>query len=132
VSPQDATFLAAFEAAAIPAAEFRHREHIRLAWLYVRRYGAAEARRRVARGIRRFAAVNDARALYHETITRAWLRLVAAAVRRDRSIDSFEAFVAANPGLLDKQTPYAFYRRETLASDAARASWVEPDLLPLP
>jgi hypothetical protein len=132
VSPQDTAFLAAFEAATLPGAEFRHRDHIRLAWLYVRGHGARAARRLVGRGIRRFAAAQGAEARYHETVTQAWVRLVAAAVRRHPSIDDFDAFVEANPGLLDKDTPYAFYRRETLASAAARAAWVEPDRLPLP
>lgn len=132
MSSQDAAFLDAFERAAIPGAEFRHRQHIRVAWLYVRRDGARTALRRTAEGIRRFAAAQGAATRYHETITRLWVRLVAAAVRRHGAIDSFDAFVEANPGLLDKETPYAFYRRETLASDGARAAWVEPDRLPLP
>lgn len=132
MSPQDAAFVAAFEAAAIPSAQFHHRQHIHLAWLYIRRHGTAEGARRVAHGIRRFAAAHGATTLYHETITRAWLLLVAAAIRRHPSIDCFDAFVDANPGLLDKETPYVFYRRETLMSDAARAMWVEPDRLPLP
>jgi hypothetical protein len=132
MSAQDEAFLAAFEAATIPGSEFRHRQHVRVAWLYVREYGTEEALRLMAVGIRRFAVANGATALYHETITRAWVLLVAAAVRRHPAIDGFDAFVEANPGLLDKETPYAFYRRETLASDAARSAWVEPDRLPLP
>lgn len=132
MSPEDAAFLDAFERAAIPGAEFRHRQHIRVAWLYVRRDGPRKALRRLAQGLRRFAEAQGATSRYHETITRAWLLLVAAAVRRHRSIDCFDVFVEANPGLLDKETPYAFYSRETLASDAARAAWVEPDRLPLP
>src|SRR5262249_31065336 len=129
---EDRAFLAAFEAAAIPGAEFGHRQHIRLAWLYVRRDGPARAALRLSAGIRRFAAAQGAAAKYHETLTPAWGRLVAAALRRAPNGHGFEAFLQANPGLLDKETPYVFYRRETLASEAARASWVEPDRLPLP
>jgi hypothetical protein len=66
-----------------------------------------------------------------ETLTLAWVRLVAAhMVSCDAG--SFEEFIAANPGLLDRQLPDRHFSTEVLWGDRARHEWVEPDLLPLP
>ena len=126
----DRDFLAGFEAGSL--VEFKHRDHIRMAWLYLARDGRQAGAERIAAGIRHFAAVKDARALYHETLTRVWIQLVAAALEATPRAESIEAFLLAHPELADKERPYAFYRRETLQSDAARAGWVAPDLEPLP
>jgi hypothetical protein len=42
-----------------------------------------------------------------------------------------EEIVRANPQLLEKNFPLAYYSAERLFSDEARTSWVEPDLKPL-
>jgi len=53
-------------------------------------------------------------------------------VERRRDLSDFEQFIVAYPLLLDKGLPVRHRRRETLYGDAARATWVEPDLLALP
>lgn len=126
----DSEFLAAFESASL--AEFHHRDHIRMTWLYLRRDGVVEGARRVRLGIQRFAAARSATALYHETLTRLWIRLVAAALATDGATDCFEEFAHTRSELLDKEYALTFYRRDTLMSPAAKARWVEPDLAPLP
>jgi hypothetical protein len=45
---------------------------------------------------------------------------------------AFEAFAERNPALLDKRLLSRFYRSSTLAGEAARTGWVEPDLAPFP
>lgn len=127
----DAEFLAAFEDCTLPKEDFPHREHVRLAWLYLGRHGFDEASRRVVDGIQRFAAHHGATGLYHETVTRAWLRLIAAA-RRTTPAGSFAAFLAASPQLTVKGALDPYYDPATLASDAARADFVPPDRGPLP
>ena len=42
-------FVVAVEECRYANAEFRHADHIRLAWIYVRRYGARQAEERIAR-----------------------------------------------------------------------------------
>jgi hypothetical protein len=44
----------------------------------------------------------------------------------------FDGFLAAHPRLLDRDLLLAHYSRERLFSGAARARFVEPDLLALP
>jgi len=126
----DQAFLEGFEAGRL--AEFHHRDHIRMAWLYLSRLGPERGAAQIVQGIRRFAELKDARTLYHETLTRFWIRLVAAAMAQAPAAPSFDAFLAAHPELADKERPRVFYRRETLMSDSARACWVEPDLAALP
>lgn len=131
-SPEDAEFLGAFEDGSLAAAAFRHRDHIRMAWLYVRRDGDQRGLEEALEGIRRFAERHGATRLYHETLSRVWVRLVSAALACCPETATFDEFVAAHPELLDKRRPYAFYAASTLDGDAARAAWVEPDLGPLP
>jgi hypothetical protein len=125
----DAEFLAAFEDGTLEP--FHHRDHLRMTWLYLRAHGQEEAERRVAEGIQRFAAAHGKAQMYHVTITRAWLRLMEAALGHTPA-GTFDEFAAAHPDLLDKDRIYRHYRKETIGSARARAAWVEPDLEPLP
>lgn len=128
----DAEFVRMFEACELTTGNFRHRDHVRLAWIYVQRYGELEARVRIAGAIRKFAAHHGKTGKYHETLTIAWLRLVGSAVVRVPLGASFEDLTIAAPELLDKRTIEKFYSQSVLESKEARTSWVEPDLQPLP
>jgi hypothetical protein len=123
----DQEFLDAFVSGGLSTAQFHHRDHLRLAWLQVDRLGLEAAAVAVAVGIRGFAASYGLAGLYHETLTRFWVRIVAHA-----SAASFEETLERHPLLLDKELPLRHWRGETLFGDAARAAWVEPDLQPLP
>ncbi len=127
----DEAFLAAFEAGTIAKEAFHHREHVRLAWLYVRQWGEEEGAAKMRGGIRRLATRNDVPGLYHETLTTFWVRKIAAALLADPEPPDFDTFGERHPHLLDKDLPRRHYRPETLAGAAARAEWVEPDLEPL-
>ena len=122
----DAEFARAFETCELPPDNFHHRDHIRLAWIFLQRYGA-EAGAQIAISIRRYAAHLGKSDKYHETVTQAWMRLVAAA-----GATSFEALTEAHPELLDKAFLNEFYSDAALQSAAAREKFVEPDRKPLP
>ncbi len=128
----DDEFLRAFFEAELANSDFHHRDHLRLAWLLVRREGIAEAEVRVAWGIQHFASVHGHGPRYHDTMTRFWVRLVAHAVAHRQEIDDFDAYLAAYPKLLDPSLPFRHWNRETLLGSDARAAWREPDLAPLP
>jgi hypothetical protein len=121
-----------FERCSLAGSEFRHREHVRLTWIYLAEYGEEEALRRLADGLGRLAATNGAADRFHYTITRAWVRLVEAARQVRPTADSFDALIAACPDLLDRRTLGRFYSDACLQSAVARAKWVPPDLAPLP
>jgi len=129
----DADFLAAFARGERPDGVFRHVDHVRLTWLLVRREGAARGEEQVAAGIRAFAAAQGVPGMYHDTLTRAWVRLVAAALAATPAAGAdFERFLAAQPQLAEKSLVFRFYSPAALSVPAARSGWVEPDLQPLP
>ena len=128
----DDEFLQAFMTCTLPNERFRHRDHLRLAWLLTRRLGPEEAVTAVTAGIRRFAAAHGHAAKYHETMTRFWLRLVAHLCAQRPELDDFERFLASFPHLTDKDLPLRHWRHATMFSPEARTGWIEPDLAPLP
>jgi hypothetical protein len=115
-----------------PSGEFRHRQHVNLAFVAVRRYGMPEATGKLCAWIRHVAAYERAPQKYHHTVSRAWVELVAHHVAADRACADFDAFTARHPALLDKRLLSRHYRSSTLAAPPARHGWVEPDLLPFP
>jgi len=128
----DEKFLRAFEDLSFPADLFHHREHIRVAWLYLKSSDATRAGEKMSEGIRRFANHQGATQKYHHTLTLAWMRLVAAALVETLEEYTFEQFISAHPQLKDTKLLDKYYSKEVLQSAAAREGWVDPDLLPLP
>lgn len=127
----DEDFLRAFEDLSFPVQLFHHREHIRVAWLYLKSSDATRAAERMSTGIRRFANHHGATQKYHHTLTLFWMRLVAVAMVETPESGSFEEFFAANPELGDKNLVAKYYSQDPLQSAGAREGWIEPDLQPL-
>jgi hypothetical protein len=87
----------------------------------------------VSDGIASTARYAGAPQKYHETVSRAWVELIAHhAEQRDPGGTGFGEFAARNPVLLDKRLLTRFYHPATLASPAAKAGWVPPDRAPFP
>ena len=116
----------------LPGEEFRHRGHLRLAWLVLSRHQRDEAQSIVVREIKQFAVANGASGRYHDTLTRFWVRLVGHAMENAPEAGSIDQLLSKFPFLLDKSLPYRHWQGETFNSDEARAGWIEPDLLPVP
>ena len=125
----DAQFLHQFESGTLHP--FPHRDHVRMAWIYLRRDGWTHGYDLIRLGIQRFAAHHGV-IKYHETITRFWAHLIQAAIRAAPEVDDFEVFAAANPTLFDKSIIEQFYSHDLLMSEEARYNWIEPDLQDLP
>jgi hypothetical protein len=108
-----------------------HRDHVRLAWIYLQREPLWSALPRFCADLRRFATQAGAPGRYHETISWAYLLLIHERRQRRPEDETWEAFAAANadlvargPSVLDR-----YYHAETLDSDRARAGFVLPDRL---
>ena len=69
--------LADFEAGRIDPAQFSHREHVRVGYELLERHPFPEALLHLARGLRRLAGQAGRPEVYHETITAAFLALIA-------------------------------------------------------
>jgi len=135
ISPKtwtDQEFREAFESLKIPNEMFHHREHIRLAWIYSRKFSQEEALTRMVKGIQAFAKHHGAVEKYHHTITLAWMRLVWHAARHSPAAPDFQTFAARHPDLFRAKRLEDYYSQERLQSDAARQHWLDPDLRALP
>jgi hypothetical protein len=130
-------FAARFEACRIPKSEWTHLAHLAIGMWHVQRYGADDALTRLRHGISRLndshGTLNTETSGYHETITRAYVRLLAQFLDASPSAMPLAERVSrliASP-LAEKEALLKFYSRELLMSPEARASWVEPDIMPL-
>jgi hypothetical protein len=129
----DAALLRAFEAGTLPPSTFHHREHVRVAWLYLKREPPLTALARFAEGLQRFAAAQGHAGLYHETVTWAYLLLIRERMERDGTAATSEEFAGRNPDLLSWKPSILdrYYRAETLGSELARRVFVMPDRAPV-
>lgn len=111
----------------LPSDEFHHEQHVHVAWMFIRRYGMPAALGEFTTAIKRFAAAKGANGLYHETITWAFLLLIAERQARTPA-QTWEAFAAANPDLLcwKPSVLERYYSSEVLKSDLARQVFVMP------
>ncbi|HEX6053055.1 MAG TPA: hypothetical protein VFZ21_27495 [Gemmatimonadaceae bacterium] len=106
----DAEFVAAFESCTLAPHAFRHYDHVRLAWTYLRTLTLPEATNRMAASIRRFALHHTGTtAKYDDTLTRAWMRLVAHVREISADAPDFATFAEANPMLLDRRRAFDHY-----------------------
>jgi hypothetical protein len=119
----DATFLAALEDTSLPDHAFRHRDHLRAAYLYLCRDGFAGAIVSMPAALRRFAASRGRAERYHETVTLAFLVLVNERLQAEDP-GSFESFLARHPEIAERDLLQRYYRPETLSSERARSTFV--------
>ena len=121
-----------FETATLPAAAFSHVDHVRVAWCYLTRHAFPDALARFCDALRRFAAVHGVADRYHETITVAYVLLIAERLDAMRG-QPWSAFAAAHPELLSWKPSILsqYYSDETLQSPRARRVFVMPDRAPV-
>jgi len=132
LSQEDLAFQSAFEALAVPPAQFTHEAHVRLAYVYLAQCDVESAVQNMREALLSFIERNGIpRSKFHETITRAWVLAVRHFMDRSTST-SFADFVAKNPELLDSKIMLTHYSARVLFSADARESFVEPDLDPIP
>jgi hypothetical protein len=127
----DEELLGAFEAGCEPEGGFHHREHLRVAWLYLRRDPWPVALGRFSESLKRFALAQGKPGLYHETVTVAYFLLIHERMAEEGAPDGFDAFLARHPELQGSQPSILdrYYDPATLGSDRARRVFVMPDRL---
>lgn len=133
ISEVDEDFLSRFEAGIIPPAEFNHRAHLRLAYVYLAMHDTDTAHQMMRRSLLSFLEHHGiAVSKYHETMTRAWIMAVRHFMEKTPQAESADAFIELNPQTLDSKIMMTHYSAEVLFSDEARAEFLEPDLDPIP
>lgn len=126
----DDELLNGFLSTELPVDQFHHEQHVRVAWMFVRTHGMPAALGEFAGAIKRFAQAKNAHGLYHETITWAFLLIIAERAAR-KPADTWDAFAADNTDLLSWKPSVLerYYSKELLTSALARKTFVMPDLL---
>jgi hypothetical protein len=133
LSKNDREFRAAFEAGALAPADFSHRAHVRLAYVYLAESDVNLALDRMRGALLTFLCHHDIPASkYHATLTRAWILAVDHFMHRSPGSTSADDFIARHPLLLDTRIMLTHYSADLLFSDQARAEFIEPNLDPIP
>lgn len=123
----ESTYLSRFEHLELGPEHFDHVGHLYMAWLHLRNYDLEEACERVCTGIRGLADKFGVPEKFNHTLSEALMRIMATRMVKG---EAFEAFLQANPDLVDgcKGLLAHYYSDERLLSEQARVGWVEPDL----
>jgi hypothetical protein len=123
------SFSDAFRAGDIDPAHFDHRAHLRAAICALDRLPFLEACITMRDGLRLLAARAGKPGLYHETITVAFMALIADRLDgRTGSTTDVDALIERHPELLDRRLLERHYRKETLTADNARRRFRLPDV----
>lgn len=125
--------IARFHDATVPQSEFTHAAHLIVGLWHAVTFDEPDALRRMRAGILRLNAAHgtpntDTRG-YHETITSAYLVLLAEFTRAhaDRA-GALLAQTLLNSPLAHRDALFSYYSRDVLMSVGARKAWIEPDL----
>jgi len=135
----DGELLRQFESLTLPASEWTHRCHVKVAYLYLRLHPFAEALDRMRRGIKAYNAIRQvpesSTSGYNETTTHAFMHLISAVMKAYDSTfptSSADAFCETHPQLMSRHILRLFYSPERRMHPDAKTRFVEPDLSPLP
>jgi len=128
ITTEDREFLTSFEQCSLGSKCWTHAAHLRMGWLVLQEEKSFDsALTRIRQGIQRFNTSNNSIG-YHETITVAFARIIN---ERRQAGESWEMFAEKNKDLFEKSFLGNYYSKDVLASEQARASFVEPDIGPL-
>ena len=120
----DQEFIHAFTAGRLAPEGFDHRAHLRAAFLLLRSRPFLEACIAMREGLQALAGKLGKPDLYHETVTVAFMALVA---ERGPEGD-WSGFIARHPELCQRGLLDGWYSKALLASSAARKTFAMPDL----
>lgn len=115
-----------FENLRLSAPEFQHADHVRVAFDILDKYDFADACARYAGTIRSMAESVGAMDKYNATITFAFMSVIAERKTKSNAANA-DAFIAANPDLLQRDILSNWYSKERLTSAMARAQFLLPD-----
>ena len=120
--------LAAFLAGETDARSFRHLDHLRMGFELLQTAASfSEAAAVYSASLKKISARAGSPGAYHETITVAFLALIAErGAVGDYDYADFDRLLAANADLADKRVLYRWYAAERLDSALARRTFILP------
>lgn len=123
----DDALVRAFEHASLDGARFHHREHLYVAYRYLRTYTLEDAIARYVSHLRALVSALGAADKFHATVTWGYMLLVRDALEASPELE-FDALLTAHPELLAPPALAlrAFYDESVLRSERARRTFVLP------
>ena len=117
------------ENCSIEPSSLNHQAHLRLAWVYILKYGVDTAVRKLCKQILDFDKTSGTGRIFHKTLTSASLHIVHQYMLRAKSND-ITSFLLEFPELSDdfKALLGQYYSPQLLAKTYARKNFVKPDL----
>jgi hypothetical protein len=118
-----------FEGCSLPKTEWTHDKHLVMALWYLRRNNRADATRLIREGILRYNEAHGNHSGYHETITLAWVAVIArflSGQNPSRPISELATALLEECG--DRNHLLRYYSKDRLFSVEARNGWVPPDI----
>lgn len=132
-SKEDQEFKRQVETCEFPIAEFSHRAHLRLAYVYLSESDTDSSVELMRNSLSRLIQHNGVPpSKFHETLTRAWILAVHHFMNQTASSDSADELIDQHPAVLDTKIMMTHYSAEILFSEKARGEFVQPDLDPIP
>ena len=131
--PEIDEFLASFETGTLPKTHWTHGAHLLTGACYVHARGEAAAIDKMRLCVKRYNVAvggeNTDSSGYHETITVAWIKLLARLLRECQPIDraAFAALAVARFEA-DRGIWQRYYDFDLVNSVEARRAWVPPTL----
>jgi len=122
----------AFEEKSITPKQFNHQAHVAIALSYLAQLPMEQALPRMRTYTQAFAHHHGHDGLYHETLTVFWMRLLEhlqQVYRVDQPLWQRINAIVTRWG--NRRPVDAHYSPSVIKSAAARATWTEPDRLPL-
>jgi hypothetical protein len=110
----------------LDATKFPHREHVRMGFEMLRRHDFAETVFHFSSTLRAMAVRAGKPEAFHQTVTVAFLSLIAERIHSGDYAD-FDSFARANADLLDKSALSRWYPSERLLTDTARRTFLLPE-----
>jgi hypothetical protein len=126
-------FIAAFERGTLPKERWTHGAHLLTGACYVHTLGEAAAIDKMRLCVSRYneavGGKNTDSSGYHETITVAWIKLLAGLLRESVPMErAVFAALAVERFEADRNVLRRYYDFDLVASPEARRSWIPPTL----
>jgi hypothetical protein len=132
-SKEDFDFCSSVESCNLPASAFNHHAHLRLAYVYLSKHTTETAYGMMRNTLLNFLECRGIdKAKYHDTMTRAWILAVRHFMENTPDSESSASFIEKNSILLDTKIMLTHYSPEVFFSNEARATFLEPNLDPIP
>jgi len=122
----DTAFVTALESGSLPLEAFDHRAHLRAGFVYLRRHDFPQASVAMKTAIVGFATRIGKPTLYHETLTLAYLALIAERMADEPADIDFATFYARYPELGRVDYFRRYYPAGELDDPQARRTFVLP------